>query len=234
MASNPSQNLCWPPGYDIQNRDSTIAAALIQEFKSIPVSIISDCLGRSVGARGLMAYHRDETAVLCGPALTVRVRPGDNLMIHKALMMAEPGDVLVIDGAGDLTQALVGGLIRTTCVQKQIAGLVVDGAIRDVLEWREDGLPIYARGHTHRGPSKDGPGAINIAVSCASMQIQSGDLVIGDADGVVSVARADLHEVLNMAKELLKKEDVIRKQNFAGTSDPERFNSILRQKGVPC
>src|SRR3546814_5879354 len=93
---------------------------------NMPVAAIGDAMSRNVGSIGLRQYHRRREAVLCGTAVTVRVRPGDNLMIHKALMMVEAGDVLVIDGGGDLTQALVGGLMRTTCVAKGLAGLVID------------------------------------------------------------------------------------------------------------
>jgi hypothetical protein len=135
-------------------------------------------MGRSIGAMGLRPYHGRMSTALCGPAVTVRVRPGDNLMIHKALMMVEPGDVLVIDGGGDLTQALVGGLMRTAALAKKLGGLVIDGAIRDLQEWAEDGMPIFARGHTHRGPSKEGPGEINIPIACAGLAVLPGDLML--------------------------------------------------------
>jgi regulator of RNase E activity RraA len=165
--------------------------------------------------------------------VTVRVRPGDNLMIHKALMMVQPGDVLVIDGGADVTQALVGGLMRTTCVAKRLGGLVIDGAIRDLLEWAEDGMPIFARGHTHRGPSKDGPGEINVPVSCAGMAVMPGDLIVGDADGVIAVPAADAADVLRRTRLHLEREAKIRETNRLGTADPERFDAVLREKGLP-
>src|SRR3546814_5753121 len=108
-------------------------------------------------------------------------------MIHKALVMLEAGDVLVIDGGGDLTQALVGGLMRTTCVAKGLAGLVIDGAVRDVCEWAEDGMPIFEKGHTSRGPSKDGPGEINHQITCAGLAIMPVDLIVGSEDGVLAI-----------------------------------------------
>jgi len=197
------------------------------------VAAIGDSLSRNVGTMGLRQYHARLDAVLCGPAVTVRVRPGDNLMIHKALMMVQPGDVLVIDGGGDVSQALVGGLMRTTCVARKLAGLVIDGAIRDLCEWAEEGMPIFARGHTHRGPSKDGPGEINVPVSCAGMAVLPGDLIVGDADGVIAVPAADAAEVLQRSRAHLVKEAVIRESNREGTADPERFDAVLRAKGLP-
>jgi regulator of RNase E activity RraA len=223
----------WPAGYRINPRATQPDVKLIEEFRSIPVPVAGDCLGRSVGAVGLRPYHRNRKAVLCGPALTVRVRPGDNLMIHKAMLMAQPGDVLVIDGGGDLTQALIGGLMRTTAVARQLGGFVIDGAIRDVLEWEEDGMPVFAKGNTHRGPSKDGPGEINVPIACAGMAVIPGDLVLGDADGVISIRPEEMPTLLRAAKIHLEKESLIRAQNAAGKSDVDRFESILRAKGLP-
>lgn len=223
----------WPAGYRINPRATGPEAQVVEAFKSIPVAAIGDSMSRNVGTLGLRQYHARLDAVLCGPAVTVRVRPGDNLMIHKALMMVQPGDVLVIDGGGDVSQALVGGLMRTTCVARKLAGLVIDGAIRDLCEWAEEGMPIFARGHTHRGPSKDGPGEINVPVSCAGMAVLPGDLIVGDADGVIAVPAADAAEILQRSRAHLAKEAAIRESNREGTADPERFDAVLRAKGLP-
>ncbi len=223
----------WPAGYRINPRVPGPEAEVVEAFKSIPVAAIGDSMSRNVGTLGLRQYHARLDAVLCGPAVTVRVRPGDNLMIHKALMMVQPGDVLVIDGGGDVSQALVGGLMRTTCVARKLAGLVIDGAIRDLCEWAEEGMPIFARGHTHRGPSKDGPGEINVPVSCAGMAVLPGDLIVGDADGVIAVPAADAAEILQRSRAHLAKEAAIRESNREGTADPERFDAVLRAKGLP-
>ncbi|KOC20702.1 dimethylmenaquinone methyltransferase [Comamonas testosteroni] len=223
----------WPAGYRINPRVPGPEAQVVEAFKSIPVAAIGDSMSRNVGTMGLRQYHARLDAVLCGPAVTVRVRPGDNLMIHKALMMVQPGDVLVIDGGGDVSQALVGGLMRTTCVARKLAGLVIDGAIRDLCEWAEEGMPIFARGHTHRGPSKDGPGEINVPVSCAGMAVLPGDLIVGDADGVIAVPAADAAEVLQRSRAHLVKEAAIRASNREGAADPERFDAVLRAKGLP-
>jgi RraA family protein len=223
----------WPPGYALHPRVNTLDPELVAAFRTVPVAHASDCMGRSVGTLGLHAYHHDLGLALCGPAITVRVRPGDNLMIHVAMQMAQPGDVIVIDGAGDLAQALIGGLMRTTAVARGIAGFVVDGAIRDIAEWAEGGIAVYARGHTHRGPSKDGPGEVNVPIACAGLSVAPGDLVLGDADGVVSVPAAQVAALLPQVRAHAAREDKIRAGNRSGTPDPERFNALLRQKGCP-
>ncbi|MEM5429817.1 RraA family protein [Cupriavidus oxalaticus] len=233
MSTEQATALSWPAGYRINPCADGFAPALLAAFRELPVAAIGDAMSRQVGTIGLRPYHRRPETVLCGPAVTVRVRPGDNLMIHKALMMVREGDVLVIDGGADLAQALVGGLMRTTCVSRRLGGLVIDGAIRDVLEWAEDGMPIFARGNTHRGPTKDGPGEINVPVVCAGMAVMPGDLIVGDADGVIAIPAAQAADVLERTRAHLQKEAQIRAGNAAGTSDPERFDATLRAKGLP-
>jgi regulator of RNase E activity RraA len=223
----------WPTGYRINPRAAGPGRDLIEAFREIPVPVIGDCSGRSLGTTGLHGYHDDLHAVLCGPAVTVRVRPGDNLMIHKAMLMAEPGDVIVIDGGADVSQALVGGLMRTTAIARKLGGFVIDGAIRDLAEWAEGGMPVFARGNTHRGPSKDGPGMINVPVSVAGLVVNPGDLVIGDGDGVIAIPVDDLSALLPAVRAHLKKEATIRAQNASGHADVERFDAMLRQKGLP-
>ncbi len=230
---NTENLLQWPPGYKINPRVCTLPDELIEKYRSAPVAVVGDCMGRSIGAMGLKPYHGDIRLSACGPALTVRVRPGDNLMIHKAMLMAEPGDIVVVDSGGDLTQALVGGLMRTTAIQRRLGGFIIDGAIRDLVEWLDGAMPVFAKGHTHRGPSKEGPGEINIPVSCAGLVVNPGDLVMADADGVIAVPPQDAESIYARVVAHLKREESIRATNAAGTSDPERFNSILRAKGLP-
>lgn len=223
----------WPAGYYIGIRDHVPDQRIIDAYRQLPVPNIGDCMGRTVAARGLIPYHNDPKLVLCGPALTVKVRPGDNLMIHKAIELAQPGDVIVVDGAGDLTQALLGGLMRTSAITKKIAGFVVDGAVRDINEWAEGGIAIYARGNILRGPSKDGPGEVNIPISCAGLLVSPGDLIVADADGVIAIAYDELEQLLPKVEAHAQREATIRRNNQAGTTDPERFNRLLREKGCP-
>src|SRR3954471_3396210 len=135
------------------------AAELIESLKSFGVALLSDQLRRNRGSKGLLPYH--SPAPLAGTAVTVRTRGGDNLAILRAYDYCRPGDVMVVDADGDLDNALVGGIMTFAAASMGIAGMVIDGAIRDVGEIRERTFPVYARGVTHRGPYKDGPGAIN-------------------------------------------------------------------------
>lgn len=223
----------WPQGYRINEMPRKVQDSLIRSFVDIPVAVAGDCMGRSLGAMGLKAYHNNLQLGLCGLALTVQVRPGDNLMIHKAFMMAQPGDIIVIDGGADLTQALIGGLMRTTALTKKIGGFVIDGAIRDLVEWADGKVPVFAKGHTHRGPSKEGPGQINVPIACAGMVVRPGDLMLGDADGVICIPAEEIEALLPRVQAHLKKEQSIRLSNEQGSSDPERFNAVLRAKGLP-
>ena len=230
----------WPAGFSIHDRGVTPDPELAEAFRGVPVTIVSDCLGSGVGSLGLEPFHGDRALALCGAALTVRVRPGDNLMIHKALTLAQPGDVIVVDGSGDVSHALVGGLMLLAAQARGVAGFVIDGAIRDVLEWAEGGTPVFARGHSHRRPSKEGPGEINVPISCAGLVVAPGDLVIGDADGVVAVPPDRLALLLEDVRAKLEDEERQQQHHRACRTDPalfarddERVDSILRAKGCP-
>lgn len=164
----------------------SISADLIEEYENTASSIVSDSLDRLIGATGLLPYHRSQRAI--GTAVTVKTRAGDNLAIHKALEIARPGDVLVIDGGGDCSQALIGEIVVHKAMVIGISGFVIDGAIRDVSEIRQIDMPVFARAVTHRGPYKAGPGIINQPVCIAGMVVMPGDLILGDADGVVALS----------------------------------------------
>lgn len=224
-------NQAWPAGYMINSNDIAIAPDVLETYRGMPSAIISDCMGRNVGGLGLKAFHGNRH--MCGRALTVRVRPGDNLMILKAIQLAEPGDVLVIDGSGDMTRAVIGGIMRAMAIKAGIAGVVVNGAIRDADDWLEGDLPVFALGCVHRGPSTDGAGEINVAVSCAGLVVHPGDLVVGDSDGVIAIPAGDLVSVAERCGALLDRESSILQSIKAGTLDPNRFDDLLRSKGCP-
>ena len=223
----------WPPGFRIHPRAEGPSPEWLARFKDLPTSWVSDSLGRSVGTIGMHAYHNDVGLMMAGPAVTVRVRPGDNLMIHKAMEMAQKGDVIVVEGGGDVSQALIGGNMQTTAIQKGFAGFVIDGAIRDLVDWASGRMPIWARGSTHRGPSKDGPGEINVPVTVAGMVVHPGDLVLGDADGLLALSPSLLEDVWPHIEAQKNKEATLRQANAAGVADPDRFNKLLRAKGCP-
>ncbi|NNB83830.1 RraA family protein [Pseudomonas aeruginosa] len=228
---NVNSNHSWPTGYIISPEAPAIDARWLESFRGMPSAIISDCLGRNVGGLGLKPFHGPHH--MCGRALTVRVRPGDNLMILKAIQMAKPGDVLVIDGSGDQTRAVIGGIMRAMALKTGIAGIVVNGAIRDWDDWIKGELPVFALGCVHRGPSTDGGGEINVSVSCAGLVVHPGDLVIGDSDGVVAASPVELDSLLARCGELLEREESLMQTIDAGTFDPGRFDDLLRTKGCP-
>lgn len=158
--------------------------ALLERLRGIQVALISDQLHRNRSATGLRPYHRP--APMAGSAVTVRTRGGDNLAVLRAFEFCRPGDVMVVDADGECANALVGGILTFYAAQIGLAGMVLDGAIRDTAEIGERTFPVYARGHTHRGPYKDGPGAINVPVSVGGLTIHPGDIVIGDQDGLLA------------------------------------------------
>jgi regulator of RNase E activity RraA len=178
---------------------------LIAQLLELPVALLSDSLHRSTGSVGLHPYHRP--APLAGTAVTVRTRGGDNLTPLRAFEYCRPGDVLVIDAGGDITNAIVGGILTFYASTIGLNGVIVDGAIRDVAEIRERGFPVYARGVNHRGPYKDGPGEINVPVSIGGMVVNPGDIVVGDQDGLLAFSQADAELVIEKARAQLRKEE---------------------------
>jgi regulator of RNase E activity RraA len=177
-------------GFRILRREQTVDAETIRKFSELPVANVSDAMSRMfAGGARLRPMHSG--GAMAGAALTVRVRPGDNLMIHKALMIAEPGDVIVVDGGGDLTNALVGELMISHAIATGVAGIVINGAIRDLVWVKCNKFPVFAAGVTHRGPYKDGPGEINVPIGIDGMMISPGDLILGDDDGLLSIPYAE-------------------------------------------
>lgn len=160
------------------------AKALMEAFGTAPTSIISDNLSRLPAAQGLKPFHR--SGKLVGVAFTVRTRPGDNLAIHRALELVGPNDVIVVDGGGDKSRALIGEIMKNIAEHRGAAGFVIDGAIRDVASFAASDFPCFARSAIHRGPYKSGPGEINVPVCIGGTVITPGDIVVDDEDGVVS------------------------------------------------
>ncbi|MBR0974587.1 MULTISPECIES: RraA family protein [Bradyrhizobium] len=194
-------------------------AEIIEGFRGAPTSVISDNLARLPGAVGLKPYHRG--GKLVGTAFTVRTRPGDNLAIHRALELVGPGDVIVVDGGGDETRALVGEIMKNIAQWRKAEGYVIDGAIRDVAAFAGDDFPCYARAVIHRGPYKNGPGEINVPVSVGGSVISPGDIVVGDEDGVVSFPAAGAAALLEAVRAQVAREEetlkAIREGRYQGS-----------------
>ena len=172
---------------------------VIAALREIPVAALSDNMHRNIGTVGLHPYHRPVKQTMAGTAVTARSRGGDNLTYLRALEFCRPGDVLVIDAGGDLNNAVVGGILSFYAASIGVAGVVIDGAIRDVAEIREREFPVYARGVTHRGPYKDGPGEINVPISVGGMVVNPGDIVVGDLDGLLAIPQQGIEELIEKA-----------------------------------
>jgi regulator of RNase E activity RraA len=173
-------------GFRILPRQRKVAAQTVSQFRELPVANVSDVMSRvTAGGTRLRPLHAG--GALAGPALTVKTRPGDNLMVHKALLIAEPGDVIVVDAGGDLTNAIIGELMLAQGEKIGLAGIVINGAVRDYGYIRAHEFPVFAAGVTHRGPYKDGPGEINVPIAIDGMVVEPGDLIIGDDDGLLCV-----------------------------------------------
>jgi 4-hydroxy-4-methyl-2-oxoglutarate aldolase len=205
---------------------------LVARAAEYPSSILADVAGRR-GALSSRIAPLAPTMRLAGPALTVEVRPGDNLMIHAAMAIARPGDVLVIDGKGDESCALMGEIMVSQCMAIGIAGIIVYGAVRDTEAIRALGFPMYAIGANPNGPTKLVPGRINWPVSVGGVTVQPGDLVVADADGVVVVEPGKVPAVLDAAKQKLADETARIEGIRSGAQlRPAWLDGALRKAGV--
>jgi RraA family protein len=215
-------------GLRILRRTRMVSSEAVERFRSLPVANVSDSMARmSAGGASLRPMHAG--GGLAGPALTVKTRPGDNLMLHKALDLAEAGDVIVVDGGGDLTNSLMGELMLAHAETRGLAGIVLYGAVRDVAYMRSRRFPVFAAGVTHRGPYKDGPGEINVPIAIEGMVIHPGDLVIGDDDGVLCVPFDDCEQVYAAAKAKSDAEQRTMQAILAGTDDRSWVDATLRK-----
>jgi regulator of RNase E activity RraA len=146
--------------------------------------------------------------------------------------MAEPGEVIVVDAGGDLTNAIIGEIMTTLAQKRRVAGFVIDGAIRDSDAIAIENFPVYARGVTHRGPYKDGPGEINVTVVVGGQVVQPGDIIVGDADGVVAVPRDVAAEVAKAARAQMEREAKTLASIADGSIDRSWVDETLRAKGL--
>ncbi|MBF5007219.1 RraA family protein [Diaphorobacter caeni] len=218
-------------GFQICTLTRRVDPQIVEAFRVLPVANVSDCMSRmTAGGASLRPYH--SKGVLAGPAFTVKARPGDNLMIHKALHMAKPGDVIVVDAGGDVTNALIGELMVATAIKNGIAGFVMNGAIRDVDAIGAGTFPVYAAGVTHRGPYKDGPGSINVPIALNGMVINPGDLILGDADGLLCVPIDEAEALLAATRGKQEAEQVTIREIEAGTLDTQWIDAALKRLGV--
>ena len=191
---------------------------LMEGFRGIPTSNINDEMNRLFNmSAAISPVNHVDTFV--GPAFTVKVPIGDNLMVHKAMDMIQPGDVLIVDGASAEDRSLAGEIMMTFLEKKGVAAVVVDGALRDLDALSQMSMPIYCRAITPQGPYKNGPGEIGLPVSCGGLVVFPGDIIVGDPDGIVVIRPDDAPDVLAAAQKKVAGETV--KLNRYHTTGPD-------------
>ena len=185
------------PGFRYRRNTRGPAPELVHRFGAFGAADVSDMMNRLYTMNPAIKPVTPRELRLLGRACTVKVFPGDNLMVHKSLDLANPGDVLVIDASSSMMTAVIGDLVSTKARHRGIAGVVVDGLVRDL-----DGIlalgdfPVFARGTTPLGPLHRGPGEVNYPVSVGGIVVNPGDVIVGDADGVVVVPQESAESML--------------------------------------
>lgn len=234
MVGKPaSANMHPGPGFrvrwDIDRPDKEAIAA----FHAFETPAISDLMNRLYTMKPGIRNLTDPHLKLIGPALTVKVYPGDNLMVHKALDVAHPGDVIVVDTSASTMTAVLGDLISTKARHRGIAGFLVDGLIRDLPGIRGLGdFPVYAHGVTPIGPLHRGPGEINFPVSCGGLVVQPGDLIVGDLNGVVVVPRDIVDDLLARLTAKASAESDYTSAVARGEFSNAWVDAVLEQNGL--
>ncbi|RXT00617.1 RraA family protein [Ammoniphilus sp. CFH 90114] len=218
-------------GFRINSSETPRDQALVSSLKEFPTCNLADVMGRfHVMDPGIQPVDRQMK--LAGHAVTVQCRPGDNLMLHKALEVAKPGDILVVNTNGNTTSAVFGELMCRTAMGAKLGGIVVDGAVRDVLALSEQGFPTFSRSVCASGCDKDGPGEINYSIASGGVSVQPGDIIVGDADGVVVIPLAEAKTVLEKVRVHMANEHKRIEEINSGVLFKPEINEILAAKGV--
>ena len=185
------------PGFRIYENFVRLDSIVMKRFQDYEVPDISDALNRLYALDAAITCQTDKNHRLCGPACTVHVFPGDNLMVHKALDIAQPGDIVVVDGHGSRgMNAVLGDIICTKAKHRGIAVFVVDGLVRDMPGIKDLDFPVFARGTTPVGPLHRGPGEINSPIACGGVVVNPGDVIVADVSGIVVVPRDWAEDIL--------------------------------------
>ncbi|MFZ9529850.1 MAG: RraA family protein [Burkholderiales bacterium] len=216
---------------EIRTDFERVPPELVAAARELPAAILADVYGRRGTLHGRVA-PLSPTMKVAGPALTVEIRPGDNLMIHAALAIAKPGDVIIVDGKADQTCALIGEIMTTQAQKAGLAGMVLDAAVRDVEALRSNGFPIFSFGANPAGPTKFVPGRVNWPISVAGVAVNPGDLVVGDADGVVVIERERVAEMIEAGHKKVADEQSRIRAIHQGNLIPGWLESALKAAGV--
>jgi regulator of RNase E activity RraA len=216
-------------GFRIFTKINRPSKDLVEAFRGLPVANIADEMNRFYCVDAKIKPLNDKP--LLGTAFTVKARAADNLMFHKAIDLAQPGDIIVVDVRGDMTNSVTGEIMMRQVLKKGISGVVVDGAVRDAEALRAMDLAIYAAGITPKGPYKDGPGEINVPICCGGQVVKPGDIIVGDADGIVVIDPQDAPEILEKARAKYNQEQTKFKAIEEGTMDRSWVDKSLTKLG---
>ena len=206
---------------------------LVEAFKQIPASNTADVMGRSCAMNPrIRLVSSPKAQMMAGPAYTVKCRAGDNLTLHAALNFCNEGDVLVVSNEEDDTRALMGEVMMAYLyLTKKVAGIILDGPIRDIDEIGKWDFPVYCTGTTPGGPYKEGPGEINVPISCGGISVNPGDIILADPDGVICIPRKDAASILVEARKFQEADEkkLIAARN--GTANRAWVEKSLNEKG---
>lgn len=220
------------PGFRIRNETPKLPWKLMNRFRDFEVTDISDQLNRFYSLDPSIACQTQSANRLCGPACTVSVFPGDNLMVHKVLDVAMPGDIVVVDANGLRTgNAVLGDIICTKAKHRGIAGFVIDGLVRDMPAIEDLDFPVFARGTTAIGPLHRGPGEINFPISCGGKVIHPGDVIVADPSGIVVVPMDSADQTLERLEAHSQRQETYLKKVREGNFSNEWVDRILLESG---
>lgn len=206
---------------------------IMEQFRKIPASNIGDVMERSCAMNPrINLVSNPEAQIMVGPAYTVKARAGDNLLIHAALNYCNEGDVIVVSNEEDNTRSLIGEVMMAYLrYTKKIAGIILDGPIRDIDEIQNWDFPVYCTGTTPGGPYKEGPGEINVPISCGGVSVEPGDIIVADPDGIIVIPQKDAKTILEDAKKFQEKDEKKLVASKEGTADRSWVEKSLLEKG---
>lgn len=218
-------------GFRVKTKFERPLPDLLKSFEGLSTGNVCDANGRM----GAMDYHikpLNSSWHFVGAAITVRARPVDNLIVYKALSVAQPGDVLVITNNSSTTASVFGDRVAAIAKALGIVAMVTDGVVRDLSGLLKVNLPVFSRGVNPNAPYKDGPGEINYPISCGNITVHPGDIVIGDGDGVVVVPLNDVSIISKNIEKVILKEKKMEEDIAGGRLIPDWITEILNEKGI--
>lgn len=206
---------------------------IMRQFAEIPASNVADVMSRSCAMNPrIHLVSKPSRQMAVGPAYTVKCRAGDNLTLHAALNLCGEGDFLVVSNEEDDTRSLIGEVMMAYLhFTKKVAGIVIDGPVRDIDEIGTWDFPVYCTGTTPGGPYKEGPGEINVPIACGGVSVNPGDIILADPDGVIVIPRRDAAVILEDAKKFKAADEAKGIAARNGTANRAWVDKLLVEKG---